>query len=250
MKSISYNTGALQKTPSIFGENTVNVKYYFSTKNTGKISLTSGFIFIKILTMAGLLARKIEMTRVIKGDKFIPVTLLEIPLMQVVGYKTFEKDGYSSLVVGIVRKEKAELGADKKALSAKNFVEIKEFPIEQSEEGSKEVGSEIGFDDLEGVEKVTLSSVSKGHGFTGAMKRHNFAGGPASHGSKFHRALGSIGNRKPVRTHKGKKMHGHQGVDVNTLRDVPVEIINKQAGIIAVRGPVPGARNSLVHIYL
>ncbi len=200
--------------------------------------------------MAGLLARKIEMTRVIKDDKFIPVTLLSIPLMQVVGYKTAEKDGYSAIVIGIARKEKAELGTDKKGLNAKNFSDIKEFPIEQSEEGSREVGSEIGFDALEWVETVTLTSISKGHGFSGAMKRHNFSGGPGSHGSKFHRALGSIWNRKPVRTHKGKKMHGHYGVDTNTLRDVKIEIINIQAGVIGVRGPVPGARNSLVNIYL
>ena len=108
----------------------------------------------------------------------------------------------------------------------------------------------LGFADLEGVETVSLSGISKGRGFAGAMKRHNFHGGPAGHGSKFHRALGSIGNRKPTRTHKGKKMHGHYGVDKKTLRDVPLEIVNEAAGIIGVRGPVPGARNSLVHIYL
>jgi len=74
--------------------------------------------------------------------------------------------------------------------------------------------------------------------------------GPGGHGSKFHRALGSIGNRKPTRTHKGKKMHGHYGVDRKTLRDVPLEIVNESAGIIGVRGPVPGARSSLIEIYL
>jgi len=82
------------------------------------------------------------------------------------------------------------------------------------------------------------------------MKRHNFHGGPGGHGSKFHRALGSIGNRKPTRTHKGKKMHGHYGVDQISLRSVPLEIVNQAAGIIGVRGPVPGARTSLVQIYL
>ena len=75
-------------------------------------------------------------------------------------------------------------------------------------------------------------------------------GGPGGHGSKFHRALGSIGNRKPTRTHKGKKMHGHYGVDQISLRSVPLEIVNQAAGIIGVRGPVPGARTSLVQIYL
>lgn len=200
--------------------------------------------------MAGLLARKIEMTRVIKGDKFVPVTLLEIPKMQVVGYKTAQKDGYSAIIVGIVGKEEAKLAKGKAGLNPRMFSVVKEFEISQDSEGQKEIGSEIGFADLEGVEMISLTSVSKGRGFAGAMKRHNFSGGPGGHGSKFHRALGSIGNRKPTRTHKGKKMHGHYGVDRKTLRDVPLEIVNSAAGIIWVRGPVPGARNSLVEIYL
>ena len=198
--------------------------------------------------MAGLLARKIEMTRVIKGDKFVPVTLLELPKMQVIGYKTAEKDGYSAIIVGIVGKQETKAVRDKKALAVKNFSTVKEFPIEQSEEGSKEVGSEIGFSDLEGIEMVSLTSVSKGRGFAGAMKRHNFHGGPGGHGSKFHRALGSIGNRKPTRTHKWKKMHGHHGNIKKSLREVPVEIVNKEMGVIGLRGPIPGARKSLVKI--
>jgi len=190
------------------------------------------------------------MTRVIKNDKFVPVTLLEVPKMQVVGYKTAEKDGYSAIIVGLVDKDEAKLAKGKKGLNTKTFSVVKEFSIEASAEGEKEIGSEIGFAELEGVEVVGLTGTSKGRGFAGAMKRHNFHGGPAGHGSKFHRALGSIGNRKPTRTHKGKKMHGHYGVDKVTLRDVPLEIVNEKAGIIGVRGPVPGARNSLVHIYL
>lgn len=78
------------------------------------------------------------------------------------------------------------------------------------------------------------------------MKRWNFHGGPASHGSKFHRALGSIGNRKPRRTKLGKKMHGHMGLDKITLKEVPLVLVNKDLRVIAVKGPVPGARNSLV----
>jgi len=200
--------------------------------------------------MAGLLARKIEMTRVIKGDKFVPVTLLEIPKMQVVGYKTAQKDGYSAIIVGVVGKDEAKLAKWKASLNPRMFSVVKEFHISQDNEGQKEVGSEIGFADLGWIEMVSLSGVSKGRGFAGAMKRHNFHGGPGGHGSKFHRALGSIGNRKPTRTHKWKKMHGHYGVDRKTLRDVPVEIVNESAGIIGLRGPVPGARNSLVEIYL
>jgi large subunit ribosomal protein L3 len=96
--------------------------------------------------------------------------------------------------------------------------------------------------------QVVLTWTSKWRWFSWAMKRHNFHGWPATHGSKFHRALGSIGNRKPTRTHKGKKMHWHYGTDTVTLKKVPVELVNKELSVIGVRWGVPGARNSLVEI--
>ncbi len=81
---------------------------------------------------------------------------------------------------------------------------------------------------------VTVEGISKGKGFAGAMKRHNFAGGPAGHGSKFHRALGSIGCRKPRRTKPGQKMHGHMGLDKITLKKIQVELVNKNINVIAL----------------
>lgn len=111
--------------------------------------------------MAGLLARKIEMTRVIKEDKFIPVTLLEIPKMQVLGYKTFEKDGYSAVIIGIVKRDEVKHKKGKHTLSPKDFSAVKEFHIDGSQEGEKEVGSVIGFDELEGKETVGISGTSK-----------------------------------------------------------------------------------------
>lgn len=91
-------------------------------------------------------------------------------------------------------------------------------------------------------------AVSKGKGFTGAMKRWNFKGGPGGHGSKFHRALGSIGCRKPRRTKPGQKMHGRHGNTMTTLASVPVELIDREHNIIAVRGAVPGAFNGFVYL--
>lgn len=197
--------------------------------------------------MAWILARKVEMTRVIKDNKFIPVTLLEVPTMKVVGHKSLEKDGYQAVMVGI-GSDDAKLGKDKKTLNKGSFSTIKEFAMSDGDADTFPVGSDITLDVLDGVEMIELTSVSKGRGFAGAMKRHNFHGGPATHGSKFHRALGSIGNRKPVRTHKGKKMHGHMGCETVTLKKVPVELVNKDARLIGLRGPIPGARNSLVSI--
>ncbi|NUJ98248.1 50S ribosomal protein L3 [Candidatus Gracilibacteria bacterium] len=198
--------------------------------------------------MAGIIAKKLEMTRVIKGDKFVPVTLLQIPELMVVGMKTIERDGYSALIVGVLGKEKElQIKEGNKTLNKSKFEQIEEFEINEGE-GQFNVGDKITIDVLDGIEKVEIEGISKGKGFAGAMKRWNFSGGPGRVGSKFHRALGSIGNRKPRRTHKGKKMHGHMGCEKINLKKVPLELVNKEISVIGVRGGVPGGRNSFVNI--
>lgn len=186
------------------------------------------------------------MTRVVKDDKFIPVTLLKVPALKVVGFKTIEKDGYEAMIVGVVKTE-TELAEWKTTLNKSSFAKIVEFPINEGDSAKYSVGDDVSIDVLEGV-KVSVEGFSKGKGFTGAMKKHNFHGGPATHGSKFHRALGSIGNRKPTRTHKGKKMHGHHGDIKVTIKKVPVELINTEMSVVWVRGGVPGGRNSYVNL--
>ena len=110
------------------------------------------------------------------------------------------------------------------------------------------IGTEIPLAILTQIESVEMTGVSKGKGFTGAMKRWNFKWGPGAHGSKFHRALGSIGTRKPRRTKPGKKMHGRHGSLTKTLKSVPIEHVDEAGRIIALRGAVPGGRNSYVHL--
>lgn len=170
------------------------------------------------------------MTRVIHNGVFTPVTLVAVPQMSIAQIKTPEIDGYSAVVV--------------RSIDGKNET-LREFAHDGIFADMKQ-GDEITLDMLDGVAEVTVVGTSKGKGYQGAMKRWNFAGGPASHGSKFHRALGSIGTRKPRRTKPGKKMHGHMGLDRVTLKKVPLVLINKDLRVIAVKGPVPGARNSLV----
>lgn len=170
------------------------------------------------------------MTRVVKGDAFVPVTLLRVPELKIAQIKTVEKDGYEAVVL--------------EAVDGKKVVR-REVPFTGAFTGMK-AGDAVTLDVLEGVASVTLHGISKGKGFAGAMKRHNFSGGPAGHGSKFHRALGSIGCRKPRRTKPGQKMHGHMGTDRITLKQVPLELVNKNLSVIALKGPVPGARNSLL----
>ena len=201
--------------------------------------------------MAWIIAKKLDMTRIVKDDTFIPVTLLEVPALRVVGYKTLEIDGYQAMIVGILsEKSEGKLGKDKTTLNKSEFSLIKEFPVTDEQMEKYKVWDTLTLDILEGIETVTLQWISKGKWFTGAMKRHNFHGWPASHGSKFHRALGSIGNRKPTRTHKGKKMHGRHGSLTVSLKNIPVEMVNKDLSVIAVRGGVPGGRNSHILITL
>ncbi len=182
--------------------------------------------------MAGIIGKKLEMTRVLHNGAFTPVTLIKVPTLTVAQVKTIENDGYTAIVISM-KDGKQET--------------LREVPATGAF-ASLEKGSEISLDVLEGVATLEIASISKGKGFQGAMKRWNFHGGPASHGSKFHRALGSIGNSKPRRTKLGKKMHGHMGLDRITLKDVPLVLVNKELRVIAVKGPVAGARNSLVTI--
>ncbi|MDD2566185.1 MAG: 50S ribosomal protein L3 [Candidatus Gracilibacteria bacterium] len=178
--------------------------------------------------MAGIIGKKLEMTRIIKGDKLVPVTLIKIPELIVAQVKTIENDGYEAVVLQIV-------GSDT----------LREVPLSGVLKDVKK-DDIVNLDILDGILEVKVMGISKGKGFAGAMKRHNFHGGPGRVGSKFHRALGSIGNRKPRRTKPGQKMHGHMGLDQVTLKHVPLELVNKNINVIAVKGPVPGARNSLI----
>lgn len=180
--------------------------------------------------MAGIIGKKLEMTRVIHNGTFTPVTLIKVPTLTVAQVKTIEKDGYNAIVISM-KDGKQET--------------LREVAHDGALAGL-EKGAEVTLDVLEGITAVDVMGISKGKGFQGAMKRWNFRGGPGSHGHKYTRSLGSIGTRKPRRTKLGKKMHGHMGVDRVTLKDTPLVLVNKELRVIAVKGPVPGARNSLV----
>lgn len=200
--------------------------------------------------MAWIIATKLEMTRVIKNDKFIPITLLKVPTLKVVWFKTLEKDGYKAIIIWVLKDkiEEISLGEWKTTLNKSSFSKIVEFPVSEEETTKYNVWDTLTLDSLEGDVKVSVEWFSKWKWFTWAMKKHNFHGGPGGHGSKFHRALGSIGNRKPTKVHKGKKMHGHHGNTKFTIKKVPVELVNKEINVIGVRWGVPGWRNSFVNI--
>lgn len=199
--------------------------------------------------MAWLIATKLDMTRIVKEDKFIPITLLKIPELKVVGFKTLEKDWYNAIIVWILNKKSEWVLKQWNSTMSKNdFNKIREFKISSDQEWKFNVGDTISLDLIEEWLKVDIEWISKWKWFAWAMKRHNFHWWPWGHGSKFHRALGSIGNRKPTRTHKWKKMHGHYGIDKVTLKKVSIELINNEISVIWVRGCIPWGRNSLVNI--
>lgn len=197
--------------------------------------------------MAGLIWKKLEMTRIVKDNQFIPITLIEIPTLKVIEIKTEQTHGYNSVKLWVLKKKKkGELTNGKKTLAPQDFSFLKEIDISKEDVEKYKVGDTVSLDSLEWIEEVRVVGTSKWKWFAGAMKRWNFHWGPKTHGSKFHRALGSIWNRKPTRTHKGKKMHGHMGDVRVTLKHRPLALVDKELNVIGVKWSIPGGRNSLL----
>lgn len=190
--------------------------------------------------MPGILGRKLGMTRIIaeNGDA-IPLTVVECTPNVITQVKTEEKDGYSAIVVGY--KER------KRPSKNKRFYHLKEFKV--SSDSEFKVGDIISLEALKDIEHIQYSAVSKGKGTQGVVKRHNFATGPNSHGSKHHRLPGGIGAATaPGKVWKGKKMAGRMGLDKVTRKNVPVVYLDVEKNIIGIKGPIPGGKNNLVVI--
>lgn len=190
--------------------------------------------------MSGIIGKKVGMTRLIQDDgRVIPVTVVECPPNTVTQVKTVEKDGYPAIVLGF-----SEL---KKPTKTRKFRHLKEFKSEEESEIKK--GDKVTLENFQEIETVKVTAVSKGKGFQGVIKRHNFARGPESHGSHHHREPGSIGAcAKPGRVAKGKKMPGRMGHDQVTVRKVKVALLDPSKNLIALKGAVPGPNGGLVII--
>ena len=180
------------------------------------------------------------MTRVIDEiGKMIPVTVIKCSPNTVVQIKNQEKDGYTAVL----------LGADKlkKERKTKKYSKLKEFQTENI--GEYEKGQEVTLDILKDMNTVTVTGISKGKGFQGVIKRHNFARGPETHGSHHHREPGSIGQcNAPGKVQKGKKMPGHMGASQVTLKNVKIMKTDIDKSIVALKGAIPGGINSTVFI--
>lgn len=190
--------------------------------------------------MPGLIVQKKEMTRIAdEKGVYVPVTAVFVPEHSVLHVKTSDKDGKNAIVLG-----SAPL---RKPTKNRAFRFVREFDV--TDPAAFEKGKAVGFELLEGIKEVRLSSTSKGKGFQGVMKRHNFGGGPGSHGSHFHREPGSIGQRAyPGKVMKGKKLPGHMGVDRVTLQERPIVQVDEANRMVYIKGSIPGHRNSVVEL--
>ncbi|OAA92314.1 50S ribosomal protein L3 [Clostridium ljungdahlii] len=199
-----------------------------------------------------ILGRKLGMTQIFnENGKVIPVTVIEAGPCAVIQKKTVEKDGYEAVQVGFsdIREKlvnKPMKGHFEKAgVTLKRF--IKEFKLENVSEYKE--GQEIKADVFAAGDKVDVSGVSKGKGFQGTIKRWNAQRGPMSHGSKFHRAPGSMGAcSDPSRTFKNMKMAGHMGNRNTTVLNLEVAKVIPEKNIILIKGGVPGPNKGLVAI--
>jgi large subunit ribosomal protein L3 len=216
----------------------------------GETQATAGAQGVKL---NGLFAHKMGMSSVY-GDngEAIPVTVLKMEQWIVSQVKTKEKDGYTAVQIAsrpkkAVNSTKAEKGDVNKAGFENGAQFVKE--IRQDLPEGVQVGQRVSIDSVAKGDIVRITSRSKGKGFAGSVKRHNFAGGPAAHGSKFHRQPGSSGNRTwPGRVMPGKKFPGHLGDETCTVTNVRIVDVLPAEGIVLVKGPVPGARNTLVKL--
>ena len=198
----------------------------------------------------GLIGKKIGMTQIFAEDgAVIPVTVIQAGPCVVTQVKTAATDGYDAIQLGLVEKvsPKQTSKAIKGIVDKAGAAPMRHFREVAIGSEAPELGSVIKADLFAENEKVDVSGKTKGKGFQGVMKRHNFAGGPASHGSMFHRRPGSIGMcATPGKVWKGKKMPGHDGTKNVTVRNLVVVGVDTEKNLLLIKGAIPGSRNSYV----
>lgn len=200
----------------------------------------------------GILGKKIGMTQVFRADgQVVPVTLLKAGPCVVVQRKTPTVDGYDAVQLGLVEFAKAAkttkpMAGHFKRGGADGVRFIKEVKL-RAGNGDLKTGDRVLIDQFKPNDKVDVIGTSKGRGFAGIVKRHNFRGGPGGHGSMFHRAPGSIGASSfPSRVFPGMRMAGHMGTDQVTVRNLEVIEIDTDDNILMVKGAVPGPNGGYV----
>lgn len=199
-----------------------------------------------------LLGRKLGMTQVwSERDELIPVTVIEAGPCVISQVKTVKRDGYAAVQLAFGDIKESKVTKPMAGHFAKAGVSprrhVAEIRLDESAE--VKVGDELTVAVFDGIRSVHVTGTSKGKGFAGVMKRHNFRGGPGGHGSHFHRTTGSVGQAStPSRIFKGSRMPGHMGAETVTVRNLDVVRIDPEQNLLLVKGAVPGPRGALLTI--
>ena len=205
--------------------------------------------------MKALIGRKLGMTQIFgERGKTQAVTLLQAGPCVVTQVKTADKDGYIAVQLGFGEAKKLSKPATGhlKSSQAKSRY-LREFRVQPAADdadtsGELKVGDKLDASQFEVGDEVTIVGISRGKGFAGTIKRHNFSRGPKTHGSMSYRRPGSIGSMYPQKVFKGQKMSGRMGNDRVTLQKVKIAEVKPEEQLLAIAGPVPGPRKGLVLI--
>lgn len=203
----------------------------------------------------GLLGKKIGMLSVWSdAGEQVAVTAVQAGPCPVLQVKTKEKDGYSAIQIGFgdvaeklvpkAQKGHQKTSKEKAGKFVREAIELRDFTTD------KQAGDALTVDLFTAGEKLYVSGISKGKGFAGVVKRYKFGGGRMTHGSKFHRAPGSIGNRKiPGEVQKGKRMPGHKGAKMATIKNVEIFRILPEENVVLLKGAIPGHKGTTIFLY-
>ncbi len=197
----------------------------------------------------GLLGRKVGMTQIFnQAGAAVTVTVIAASDNRVVGLRTHERNGYAAVQIGFAVRAK-----ERRKTLLHNFPDkkrpryVREFRADQEKLSAYKVGQELPVDTFKEGDFLDVTGASIGKGFQGVVKRYGMHGGPATHGSHFHRHPGSVGHcAEPARIFKGKKMPGRMGGDCVTVQNLPVVAVDAANGLLLVKGAVPGKRNNLL----
>jgi len=203
--------------------------------------------------MKALITRKVGMTSTISEDGVVQaVTLLSASPCVITQVKTEEPDGYTAVQIGFEEEKKQNVNKAQEGHYKKAGIEIapkivREFRVDELTEDLK-VGEQISPEVFSVGDEIDVTGTSKGKGWAGTIKRHNFHRGRKTHGGRSYRRVGSIGSMYPQKIFKGKKMAGHMGHDQVTVKGLKVAFVDTNLGVIGVTGAVPGPKKGIVII--
>jgi large subunit ribosomal protein L3 len=231
----------------------VNGGRFQAAADNGQLT-TDNWPMTEYLTMVnGIIGKKLGMTQIFAPDGTVtPVTVIKAGPCVVVQRKTVSTDGYEAVQLGLVEEQapkktnKPMAGHFKKAGIPPTRV-LREFRLKGGEDGA--VGDKVLVDQFAVDDTVDIVGTSKGRGFAGFIKRHNFGGGRDTHGSMFHRAPGSIGaSAYPSRVIKGTRMAGHMGVERKTIKNLKIVGVKPEENLLLIKGSIPGPTGAVVLI--